>query len=72
MKKWLIYDYYNRKESFKMYKKIIKSNNQEQSKKAYNRMFILHDLGMVEKEPREEEMERKNEIRADNSLASSS
>lgn len=27
MKKWLIYDYYNRKESFKMYKKIIKSNN---------------------------------------------
>ena len=46
MKKWLIYDYHNRKEGFKMYKKIIKSNNQEEDKKAYNRLFILNDLAL--------------------------
>ena len=46
MKRWLIYDYDNRKEVFKMYKKVIKSNNQEADRKAYNRMFVLKELGL--------------------------
>lgn len=44
MKRWLIYDYANSKETFKMYKKVIKSNNSDESKKEYNKMFVLRDL----------------------------
>lgn len=44
MKRWLIYDYANSKETFKMYKKVIKSSNSDESKKEYNKMFVLRDL----------------------------
>lgn len=41
MKRWLIYDYANRRETIKMYKKVLKSNNSEVDKKAANRLFVL-------------------------------
>ena len=44
MKRWLIFDYENRKEKFKMYKKVIKSNNSQSNMKEFNRMFIIKDL----------------------------
>ena len=44
MKNWLIYDYANRKETIKMYKKVLKSNNSEVDKKAANRLFVLREM----------------------------
>jgi len=44
MKRWLIYDYDNRKETIKMYKKVLKSNNTDEDKKDANRLFILREM----------------------------
>lgn len=46
MKKWLIFDYANRRETIKMYKKVLKSNNSEMDKKDSNRLFILREMEM--------------------------
>lgn len=50
MKKWLIYNYAESKETFKMYKKVIKSNNNDESRKELNKKFVLKDLGLSYRE----------------------
>lgn len=41
LKRWLIFDYANRRETIKMFKKVLKSNNSDEDKKAANRLFVL-------------------------------
>ena len=41
MKRWLIHNYAQSKEVFKMYKRIIKSNNTLYTQREYNKLFIL-------------------------------
>jgi hypothetical protein len=47
LKRWLIYDYDNRKESFKIYKKVIKANNLDLDRKSHNRMLVLRNLQLL-------------------------
>lgn len=54
MKRWLIHDYANSKEAFKMYKKILKSNNSDAKKKELNKMFVLRDLRLKQHQGEDE------------------
>ena len=44
MKKWLIYDYENSQKRYKMFKRVIKSNNLAENRKEENRRFVLKEL----------------------------